>query len=474
VNSSRFDNVWQTQRRGMASLWRGFTSPYTLLAVTLVAFLGALLNGLWFHGATGESAGEIAAMARPGSLLAQTGWLANLYASWRWSNILDSWLGRVLLAMVTLVVLWQLLHAWFPAWATPPARLTSTHWLTFPYSATEAFRRLEQAFALGGRRLIRVRGARGRLVRSAPNESQPSVILAVAERAGLARWVSGLFYLGVLLLVLSVLISHRWSWSSPRLDLALGETRPLGQGDSLALRLEKIEIFPGSGQGAPAIRSTLYLLQGARIEDEIILRQGRPQDYQGLRIYQVGLGPAARVTAKNASGEALAIQSLFGDTALQRSIRVRLSGQQQEQQLALPDADMVLRMVQYSSLPQQGYGGSVLHVQLLRGTDGQLLEEKFLTESGSLSSGGVSADIALEYFISVRAQREPELPLLVTAGALMVVGVVGLMLWPPQRAWLMVEEYPQGSVCQMVVARRDAESPWFTCARSLLAEAAHE
>lgn len=297
---------------------------------------------------------------------------------------------------------------------------------------------------------------------------------AVAERTGLARWIAGLFYLGILLLVLSVLVGQRWNWSSPRLDLALGETRPLGQEDSLALRLERIEIFPNAGENSPVVRSSLSVLQGSRVEDEILLRQGRPQQYQGLSFYQVGLGPAARITARTASGEVMDIQSLVGDTALQRSIRVRFSGQQQEHQVALPDADMVLRMVQYDSLPQQGYRGSVLHAQLLRGTDGQLLDEQFLTANGAVSSGGVSVDVGLEYFVSVRAQREPALPLLAIAGILVALGLLGLVLWPPRRAWLVVEECAQGSLCQVVVARRDADSPWFVCATSLLAEAAHD
>lgn len=462
----------------MASLWRGFTSPYMLLAVALAIFAFAVLSGLWFHSPAGESGAEIAAGARPGSVLARTSWLANLYASWNPSMASDSWPGKVALAIVALVALWQMLNLWFPSWATPPGHRTSAHWLTFSCSGAEAWRRLEQAFALVGRKLVYVRGADA--VRGAEpgggteSEGRPRAILAVAERTGLPRWMAGLYYLGLLLLVVAVVIGQRWSWTSPRLDLALGETRPLEQGDSLALRLERIEIFPGSGEDDPEIRSSFSVLQGASVEDEIVLRQGRPKEYRGLRIYQVGLGPAARVAARNAAGEAVTIQSLVGNTALQRSIRVRLSGQQQEHQLALPDADMVLRMVQYSSLPQLGYAGNVLHAQLLRGADGQLLEEQFLTSNGAISSSGISVDIALEYFISVRAQREPELPLLALAGALVAGGVVGLALWPPQRAWLMVEEVPPGSACQMVIDRRDAESAWFTCARSLLAETAHE
>lgn len=474
MRHNRLGSAWRLQRQGMAVLWQGLTSPYALLAVTLVAFALAVLGGLWFHRQPGDSAGEIAATSRPGSLLARGGWLANLYASWGLLAIFDSWLGQVFMAVVALVALWQLLYVWFPSWARPPRRLARTCLLTLSCSPMEASRRLEWAFALGGRRLIPIRGTNTERIEPPANVSPSRALLAVAERGGLARWLSGFFYLGVLLLILAILVSRRWSWQSPRLDLALGETLPLEQEGSLALRLDRIEIFPAVGSDDLEMRSLFSLLRGARVEDEVALRQNNPREYQGLHIYQVGLGPAARVTASNPVGEAMAIQPLVGDTALQRSIRVRFSDQQQEHQLAVPDADIVLRMVHYPSLPQQGFRDSVLHAQLLRGTDGQLLQEQFLTENATISSGGVSVHIALEYFVSVQAQREPELPMLAVAGVCLAAGIFGLVLWPPRRAWVMVEECAQGSICQLVTARRDDQSPWFTCARSLLAETAHD
>lgn len=163
-------DVWRIRQRVMAGLWRGLTSPYMLLGVTLASLGVAVLSGLWFHGSAGESGGEIAAVARPGSLLARTAWLAELYASWNWLAALDSWLGRSLLALIALVALWQLLNAWFASWSAPSGRLADPYRLALPCDAAAASRRLEQAFALGGAGLS-VCGGRPSLTKPAKSKA---------------------------------------------------------------------------------------------------------------------------------------------------------------------------------------------------------------------------------------------------------------------------------------------------------------
>jgi hypothetical protein len=297
------------------------------------------------------------------------------------------------------------------------------------------------------------------------------------------RWLGGLLYLGILCLLLASWVSWRYSWSGPRRELALGETEPIaaveGQppdaGGELSVRLEQIALYPA--RDALRLESQVSIARGQQAPERLTLGPGRHAAYGGFSLYQLGYGPAARISARDAEGHVLSLLRMGAYGSRQNLVRLRFAAQQQEQTLAIPEANVVLRLVYYPELAVQGTHGRALQVQFHRGQDGGLLAERFLTQDGVIVVGrneevkqGLEVNIAFEYYVVLRAEREPELPLAALGGLSILVGFVAMALWPPQEAWITVQPRDQGCTCRLVLPRRDAGSPWVRGLAALLQE----
>jgi hypothetical protein len=293
----------------------------------------------------------------------------------------------------------------------------------------------------------------------------------VAQRAGLGRWLPGLFYLGIVLLLLAGVVRHRFGVTSPPWSLTLGETRPLPGDPTLALRLDQVAIAPAQG----TFESLLTLLQDdddTRSLEQLPLGPTKPNRVAGQRLYQLGYGPAARVTAQAADGSRLRIYHLVGAVPPAETFRVAFEGRQSEELLAIPEADLVLRLVYYASLPAQELDETV-HLQILKGQSRSLLAEAFMTGPDQLRTLDVTITVMPEYYVVLQLQREPEIPLFIAGGLLCLLGIVALALWPPRHLWIGLQRYGEDhAVCQLLTPHhRDSE--WLRCLLALLQEDAH-
>jgi hypothetical protein len=165
---------------------------------------------------------------------------------------------------------------------------------------------------------------------------------------------------------------------------------------------------------------------------------------------------------------------MLGDTAPTLAPRVRFTDEQQERLLAAPDVGLIIRLVHYPSLPAQGIQRRALHVQVLRGRDGQVLDERLLTETGHVAANGVTVDAAFEYYAMLRAESEPELVLALTGGSLILLGLVAMVAWPPRGIWVAMRQEEGGTYCRLFLPRRDCEADWFQRASEALVQGADE
>ena len=386
---------------------------------------------------------------------------------------------RVLLAAVGVTATLRLLSLWVPGWAVPPRELdalrdenqapqdsnghVSAPLLTLEGDILSAWRRVGRASALVGLDLKPL------------GDGDEGVRLGMAQRTGLTRWLPGLFYLGIILLLLAGIVRHHFGVTSPRWSLTLGETRPLPGDPSLALHLDQVAIAPAQG----TFESLLTLLRDGDDGDgpvaanlgQITLGPTKPNRVAGQRLYQIGYGPAARVTAQAADGRRLRIYHLVGAVPPTETFRVAFEGRQSEELLAIPEADLVLRLVYYASLPTQDLGETV-HLQILKGQSRALLAEAFMTGPDQLRASDVLITVAPEYYVVLQLQREPEAPLAIAGGLMAFLGMVALVLWPPRYLWVGIEEHEQDhTVCQLLTTH-PREQEWLVCILALLQEEA--
>jgi hypothetical protein len=442
------------QRLGLY-LWRGLTSDALLAGRLALWGVWALLGGILPQASGAGDALQAEATLGRGNAL--WGDVAKVLQPLSLFAMFNSRFFRVLRALVAAVALARLLALWVLPWAPPLPRRVQAVPLHLPADGRQAWARVRWALALAGQRVARRMTCEG-------------TEYVLARRVGKGRWLAGLTYVGVLLLLLAGVVRARYGWQGPRLELAAGETQLLHRAKGLAVRLEELRIVPRPDGTLARLDSQLSLLQGATALRALNLGLGRSARYEGLALYQVGYGPAVRVRAQTAQGEVLALQRLVGDPAPGPALRVRFSGSQQEQLLAIPKADLVLRLVYYPTLPAQGLQRPTLHAQLLRGSDNQLVAEAFLSSGGQLSTPAAQVELQVEYFIILRAEREPELPVAAAGGALLLLGLVGWWSWSPREVWLALRSGPEGTVGQLILPAGHAQEPWATCLQHFLAE----
>ena len=448
--------------------WRAITSPQVSMALLAALLIISLLGGLLPQAAPDVQPGSPRYQEWRGQMRPPWNAAADTLEALGLFRVFQSRLFYLFMAVIAVVAVLRLASLWIPSWAPAPPRETSTRDFTLLCGEAGAWEEISltlRDMGLGVVRQISLDGAR----------------YTAARRVGVARSMPGLLYLGVLALLLAAVIEWRFGWVGSSLDLALGETRPLGVESGLAARLEQIDLLPLADGSLQRFDSHVSLIRGAHVESRVVLGLNRRATYQGFSLYQVGLGPAVRISARGASGQPLALQRTVGDTSAQGVLRLRLSGRQQEQLLTIPRADMVVRLVYYPSLPARGSPMTLgtkppsraLHVQLLRGSTGKLLAERFLEQAGEVSSADVSVDISFEYSVTIRPEREPGLPLAAIGGLLILAGIVCQVIWPPREAWLIVRPEDQGCHCRLIASRADADAPWLTALVAALSGGAH-
>lgn len=444
--------------RASASVWRLALAPYAELVLLSALLLPVVLGGVLPQVPQAVAADPGQYQQWLGALRSRWGGAADVLSSLGLLNIFRARLFYAWLAIIAAAAGLRLLQLWAPAWGIPSSQMIGVAPLALPCSAEEAWARVSRALAQAGMRIART-------------TQTEDTRWAWAYRMGAARWVPGSFYLGLLVLLLGAWAGRQYDWSSQPLELGLGETKVVDRAKGLSVRLEEIAVVPRQDGALQRLDGVLSVLQGSKPVAVVRAGLDRPGRHQGLAFYELGYGPSARVEATDGQGQVLTLQRMVGDTSLKSIQQVLFSERRQEWLLAIPQADLIVRLVHYPSLPTQGIPRRVLHVQCHRGRDGQLLAEEFLADSGQVTTEGVSVRVAFEYYVVLRAEREPTLPLAAVGGALTVIGLVGLAFWPPRELGIGMRAGNQGSLCRLVVPRSDAEAAWVKAIMSALREA---
>lgn len=422
-------------------VWQVVGSPHLTLILLALFFAFALIGGigpLVQRHALGAPLLDFGALGFSGAVPRSAGtWLMN-GMSWR--------LYRAVLALVGVVSLLRM----FRLWTLPPLQGGAEERLSLPDPPKEAWAQLRRTLAAVGQGLGPYPGVGARWV--------PSL------RMGLPRFLPGVFYLGVLFLLLAVALSPLCGWQSAIHPLSLGEICPLGR-EGISLRLEEITLFPRSDGGIGRFISQLAVFEGGQLVRRVKLRLDRRALYRGMAFYQLGFGPAVRVEAWEGK-RALSLRQMPGEEGPKPIVHLRFSGRQ-ERFVAIPQKGLVLRLAYYGEGEGQ-LGKKGLQVQVIRSSDGQVIKEDFISRQSQMMVDGLTLRFAFEYYILLRAEREPLLFLEVLGGFLLLVGLLGFIFWPPRALWVMVKAREAGTECILLLPRGEERAPWLECVLSML------
>ncbi len=438
--------------------WRVANSPWAVLVMLVLLLMMAVLGGL----SAQARSGVLGEMSRLGQAVQgeMAQWATSeVLGSFGLQVILRSWLFRVFVGVAVAIIVLRMLGLWVSSWPTTAVELVPSLNVVLPLDEGATWKRVSHVFGMMGQRETR---------RIEIDDSQ----YALYKRVGKKRWLGGMFYLGLLVLMLASLIRTHYGWNGSPVDLALGESRVLDPRSGLTVRLEQIALLPRADGTLQRFDSRIALLEKGRADQELDVGFARRAVYGGTTIYQLGFGPAARLSVQQGDGTALNLQQMLSETEPRHVLRVRFSERQQEQLVAVPEAGLIVRLIQYPNASREERG--TLHVEVLRGQDGVLIAEQFLTDAGTITTNGIVVHVAPEYHVTLRAEREPELPLAALGGVLVVLGMCGLIVWPPRENWVSISKAPGGSRCRFFASPADAGAQWLRHAHKMIAEEGDE
>ncbi|MHB0856222.1 MAG: hypothetical protein ACYC5M_01465 [Anaerolineae bacterium] len=444
----------QVLDRAAQAVWRTLASPRVTTAALLLAALVVTAGGPWPELVPSLGSGW------SGALGLSLPWSGRLTGSPVAGTLLWADMARLALALAAATSLARLAHILQPGWQVPRAKRLVTLEVALPGALADGQALVVRALAWTGRSV-------------AHSQQGEAGLALLARRAGAKRWLPGLAYAGVLVLLGAFAVSSLWGWVGQPVTLLLGEARSLGADTGLDARLEQIAVLPDADGGIQPLQSRIAVSREGEAPQAVTLEQGGHRVWQGIGLYQLGLEPAARMAATDRNGGALALQHMPGNAPRHPVLRVSFTDGEQEQLLFVPESDLLVHLIHYPSLPSIEAPGRVLHVQLSRASDGSAIAEQFLTENGWLEAEGTRIDVAFEYGVTLLARHDPQRYLVLLGGLLLLLGLSAAALGPPRPAWVLLWQAEDCVLCRIAVPRGRRAGKEIESLRAILAEGAH-
>ncbi|MFP3897101.1 MAG: cytochrome c biogenesis protein ResB [Anaerolineales bacterium] len=452
-NSRSILKSWQealadATRRFCRTLLSIIGSPYTTLALLALSLIFTLFMGVPALGKTEPQTAGLSYTQRTALYNEPLLLLTNDAGD-------PTFPARALLATLIVLCALRAAHELIDAWQLPvPARrLTHSEEFTLDCDAHTAWEYVSHALSTTGHRL------------TPPTESE-GTRRGTARIRDPGRWFTGALYIGLCLLFVAPLLRWGWAWHSPPLHLSLGETWSVKRAN-VDVTLDQIAFVPRP-DGTPRIFDARIAVARGENREHLTVGLDRRARQRGIAFYYLGHGPAVRVSAQDDQGTPLDIQQIASDTSPQHVLRMRFHREQQERLLSIPQANLVLRLVSYRSIPSQDIKDRALQIQALQGSTERVMTEKVLTESGTIHIDDVTLDVRFEYYATLGVKHEPELVAAVLGGILILLGLVGTMICPPHRIWMIMQEDKSRCHHRLTVLKRHAEAPWFLSVKAKL------
>ena len=235
-----------------------------------------------------------------------------------------------------------------------------------------------------------------------------------------------LSYLGPLLILLALFLSEQGGWREQAINLAPGQTLPLRRhpGVTLAAR-----------DGASAFPITVTVGSQAAA---ISLGPHATTGPAGLRLLNTGGGPALQVAVTDSDGRPLSLRPLTGGSQAVRQTLI-FDRPQIEQSLALPVRSRVLRLVYYTSLPEQGQLEPVFLAQAFALDSDVPIFSAFVPENAQTTIADPVTNDAFHLtatrYVQLAVVFDPGLSLALLGGILTFIGLLLAQSQPPTRAW---------------------------------------
>jgi hypothetical protein len=427
----------------LSALWRFLALPQTLMVLmTLLAL--ALILGSVIPQASPQVGSEPQAL-----LVAQRGFLGQrdgLLRALGFFDLYHAFWFHLLLALVGLCLFVRLVESAEVAWrATIRKRWTASAFALWGHHAPrdeisaalppdDVQSRVYDALAQHSYRWVDVPGL------ALPN--------TVVGRREYGLWAKPVAYGALLVGLIGLVILGTWGWQIEDQQFAPGESRSVGHGRVLAVRLDDFRLQEGQAGRSPGYRSEITWLDGEVVQGQAAVAAGQPASYRGVTVRQVGYVPTVKMRAWDDAGRLLALQTAGEEFGIPGELEVGFLEPEAQPLILVPSQDRFLVLKFQRDCED---GNPSLHVALVRngGVDQQSLGT--LRESGVLLTDGLRLELDLGYTPILRVDYRPATGLVVASMALAVVALTVGWLVPGRLAWIAVQPSKDGSTTVQIL-----------------------
>jgi hypothetical protein len=244
--------------------------------------------------------------------------------------------------------------------------------------------------------------------------------------------------------LIGLLVNSAAGWALNGVTLAPGGSAH-APNTSLDINLQTV-----TGNGDKARSSLVVSVPGGTISGTA--GYTRPFIWGSLWIVQQATGPALTVTAHDSAGKAILLQRAAGPET-RETISLPFTSSESEQAFAAPQNNLIFRVVNYPSLPEQGYSGPVFLIEAYEGGDlSKPLLSRTMENGATIFVGDAIYVLRREQGAILSATFLPGLVPLAVGGLLLLAGTVLGLWWGHVRVWVDVSTGADGLVAVAIAA----------------------
>jgi cytochrome c biogenesis protein ResB len=246
-------------------------------------------------------------------------------------------------------------------------------------------------------------------------------------------------HVGLVLLVASVLVGSRVAWWERDVVLGPGQEYQ-GQHDmSLTVRLDDFHEYSSASGGAASYRASVTILENGIEVAEGAVSPGQPMRHRGVFLYQLSHGPLIKVRGVAAEGSAISLQTLGPAGELLKEASLQLSEGDNEGYVAVPDRNLVLRVVFQPGSASDAQGSPSLLLQAYRGGTTDLVFSDSFAQSASVQIEDDSYAVEWGEYAVLGLAHDPSIAPMMLGAIMLLTGTTVAMLVRPRCFWAAVK-----------------------------------
>jgi len=241
------------------------------------------------------------------------------------------------------------------------------------------------------------------------------------------------------LAVTGLLLSPSLSWRERDIALAPGQEYQLRHAQALTVRLDEYEAAHSDSPASSPQARVSILEYGREVRTGVVL-PGVPLRHKGITLWQVRHGPLIHLTATDAEGEPLPLQALAPSGQLTNEVTVQFDDEESEGYLAVPERDLILRLMLQPTQPDQPESAGQVLVEAYRGGSTEVVSRSMIGDSESLEINGDSYYTEWGRYAVLAVSRDLSVFPVALGAISLLVGCTMALFFRQRSVWARVKD----------------------------------